>query len=116
MRRKVLVVDDEEDVLDFMRLILEASGFEVECVADGVEALHGIAAWEPDLVLLDLMMPTMNGWELLERVGPKHPPFIVVVSAATDHVRALGDRVAATIKKPFRPDDLVRTCRQVLGD
>jgi two-component system, OmpR family, response regulator AdeR len=116
MGKKVLVVDDEEDVRDFMRLVLESSGYEVECVADGIEGLHGIEAWEPDLVLLDLMMPAMSGWEMLERVKPRYPPFIVVVSAAIDSPKALGSRISGTIKKPFRPGELIGACRQVLGE
>ena len=116
MSKRVLVVDDEEDVREFLRLVLESAGYEVECVADGVEALQGIEAWQPDLVLLDLMMPVMSGWEVLERVGTSHPPFIVVVSAAVDSPRALGNRISGTVKKPFRLGDLIQACRDVLGE
>jgi CheY-like chemotaxis protein len=77
--KKVLVVDDEEDVRDFLRIVLEASGYEVECVGDGVEALHGIDAWSPDLVLVDLMMPVMDGWEILSRRAGRGAPRLIVV-------------------------------------
>ena len=115
MGKRVLVVDDEEDVRSFVRLILEDAGYEVETATDGREGLEAIDVSRPDLVLLDLMMPVMNGWEVLAGVGRHHPPFIVV-SASNEPERAQKEGAVALVAKPFEVQELIATCRRVLGE
>lgn len=110
------MVDDEEDVRHFVRLVLEGAGYEVTTASDGAEGLQAIERERPDLVVLDLMMPVMDGWEVLARVGHTHPPFILVLSAAADPARAEKEGAAATVSKPFRVRELLAACRRVLGE
>jgi DNA-binding response OmpR family regulator len=116
MSRRVLVVDDEPDVLDFVRLVLEAAGYEVACCSNGRECLRAVTAHPPDLIVLDLMMPVMDGWSVLSAVGHRPPPLIVVLSAAADPGRAREMGAAATLAKPFNARELLAVCRRVLGD
>jgi CheY-like chemotaxis protein len=115
MGKRVLVVDDEEDVRSFVRLILEDAGYEVETAMDGREGLKAIHLSRPDLVLLDLMMPVMDGWQVLAGVGRHHPPF-VVLSASNEPERARKEGAVALVSKPFQVRDLIATCRRVLGE
>src|SRR3954453_21187080 len=97
MSKRVLVVDDEEDVRTFVRLVLESEGYEVQSAADGAEGLRAIREGRPDLVILDLMMPVMDGWQVREQVGAQPPPFIVILSAAANPERAFAAGAVATV-------------------
>jgi DNA-binding response OmpR family regulator len=109
-------VDDEADVRHFLRLVLEASGYVVDCAADGREGLARIEAARPDLVLLDLMMPHLDGWGVLERLGDcPAPPSVVIVSAAPDPARAMRAGAAGCLAKPFSVAELLATCARALA-
>jgi CheY-like chemotaxis protein len=106
----LLVVDVDEDLLSICAEILSLNGFKVETATNGREALDLIARSMPDLVLLDMMMPVMNGWQFAEvfraRYGHRIP--IVVSTAATDaEVRAEQIHAEGWIGKPFDIDKLV---------
>jgi two-component system alkaline phosphatase synthesis response regulator PhoP len=109
---RVLIVDDEPDILLVLRLILEEVGHEVLLAADGERALERIAVDRPDFVLLDVMMPVLDGWGVLDALRDRDDaPPVLVVSGKTDgadvaHAVALGARGFLT--KPFEPDDVVR--------
>ena len=111
----VLVVDDQEAIRDTLQLALDDEGFNVECAANGREALDVIGRWKPDVILLDLMMPIMDGWAFCEeqkRVGDRTP--IVLLSAAgalDEHQRELG--AAAVIAKPFDIDRVISTIERL---
>lgn len=114
----VLIVDDEPDVLVLLRVDLEAEGFETALAADGEVALRRIDEERPDLVLLDIMMPLLDGWSVLAELATRpHGPKVVVLSAKTsprDLARARQLGAAAYVTKPFETDELVRTLRAVL--
>lgn len=113
-RKRILVVDDEEDVRTFVATVLQDTGFVVDCAADGYEALRKIEAGRPDLVVLDLMMPGLDGWGVLEQLRLKpDPPPVVVLSALAEKHRIPQDGVAASLSKPFVVPDLIRTCKKV---
>ncbi len=113
--KRVLVVDDEKDVQDFVCLVLEDTGFTVDCAANGREALEKIESARPDLVLLDLMMPEMDGWSVLDRLKRiPDAPAVVILSAFTDEWRALRTGAWESLPKPFVPQDLVDTCHRAL--
>ena len=118
-RPKVLIVDDEPDVLLTLRMILEAEGFDPSLAADGETALRRIDEEHPDLVVLDIMMPVLDGWFVLaELAGRRKRPGVVVCSAKSsevDRVRARSSRADEYVTKPFEPDDLVSTIREVLA-
>ena len=66
MKKKILVVDDEDDILNFLELVLSEKGYQVSTASGGQEALTKAQLERPDLVLLDIMMPQMDGWEVLK--------------------------------------------------
>ena len=111
----VLVVDDQEVIRDTLQVALDDEGFSVECAANGREALAVIERWKPCVILLDLMMPVMDGWAFCEeqkRTGDRTP--IVLLSAAgglDEHQRALG--AAAVIAKPFDIDRVISMIEQL---
>jgi DNA-binding response OmpR family regulator len=108
---KVLIVDDEPDVLLLLRVNLEAAGYQTVLAADGETALMKIEDSVPDVVLLDIMMPVMDGWGVLRALSERPgAPRVVVVSAKSsdrDIVRALTSGALDYVTKPFDPDDLV---------
>jgi two-component system KDP operon response regulator KdpE len=118
---RVFVVDDEPDMVDLLATILKADGFEVDTDTDGRSALARVLAEPPDLVLLDLMMPDLDGMELLKllRLDPNCTSVpVLVVSARTGHQDQLGTLqlgANAYICKPFSPRELVRQVRQLLA-
>jgi DNA-binding response OmpR family regulator len=112
MTIRVLIVDDEPDILLMLRLTLEAEGFETALAADGEKALEQLNAASFDVMLLDVMMPVMDGWGVLERLPeiPSAPPVIVVSakSAAEDVARAKQLGAHDYVTKPFAFPDLKR--------
>ena len=116
--KKVLIVDDEPDVLLMLRVNLESEGYSTALAADGETALRRVEEEHPDLMLLDVMMPVMDGWAVLESLAQADDPRIVVVSAKSsnrDIVRALSMGACDYVVKPFDPDELVRTVARVLA-
>lgn len=115
---KVLIVDDEPDILLMLRINLEAEGYETALAADGETALRRIADEEPDVVVLDVMMPVMDGWSVLESLSSRPgAPRVVVLSAKTasrDVRRALDLGAAEYLTKPFEPEGLLATISRVL--
>jgi len=118
-RPRVLIVDDEPDVLLTLRMILEAEGFDTALAADGETALRRIDDEQPDVVLLDLMMPVLDGWYVLaELAGRTRRPRVVVCSAKTataDQQRARDLGADEYLTKPFDPDRLVTVICGVLA-
>jgi DNA-binding response OmpR family regulator len=115
LARRVLVVDDDPDILDALSEILEAEGYDVQRARNGREALQRLEQGLPDLVLLDLMMPVMDGWEFARSLDPgARPPIIVLsadrnVSAKAKEIGALG-----WLAKPFELSDLLAAVRSVV--
>lgn len=114
----VLVVDDEDAIRDFLRSALESEGYRVVAAGDGADALTLCEQYHPDLVLLDLMMPGIDGLgflhEFRRRYDTDTPVYIMsAVRTAADHARAAG--VAGVFLKPFDLDDLLNTVERELG-
>ena len=118
--RTVLIVDDEPDIIMLLRLALEAAGYATVEASDGEEALEVIRAEHPDVVLLDVMMPRMDGWKTLEHLPEtgEHPRVIMVTAktASRDHDRAIALGVDDFVTKPFEPEELLERMRRVLAD
>lgn len=104
----VLVVDDDEDVRNATRDVMERHGFDVVAVESGADALAFLAYDTPDLVLLDLQMDDMNGWEVLGalRSNPRFASVEIVVVTGCDAAVAPGVRV---LRKPFKIESLLAT-------
>jgi len=111
------VVDDDRDVQELVSTVLRSEGYEVECAGNGEEALRKIDTGKPELVVLDLMMPVMDGWTVLERLRTRGAarPVVVVLSAYAERSRALTAGAADFIVKPFSITELTASCRRALG-
>ncbi len=121
MKRKILVVDDEEDILHFLKMVLSEKGYEVVTAAGGHQALTRAQIEHPDLVLLDVMMPQMDGWEVLKLLradeGTAHIP-VAMLSARTeakDRVHGLQEGAIDYICKPFSLQELLGKIDTALG-
>jgi two-component system response regulator ResD len=114
---RVLVVDDEPMVRDVLSRYLERGGFEVEAVADGEKALAAFEAHRPDLVLLDLMLPRIDGFEVFRRIRScASSPVIMITARGQTTDRIVGLEIGADdyISKPFSPAEVVARVRSVL--
>ena len=114
----VLVVDDDPTVSDVVRRYLEQDGCRVRLAADGVAALAAVAAERPDLVVLDLMMPGLDGLEVCRRLRRRLPdlPVVMLTALGEEADRVIGLEVGADdyVTKPFSPRELVLRIRSVL--
>ncbi len=120
--RKIVCIEDEPEMIDLVKLMLSRHGFEVIGAAGGRAALDTIRAHNPDLVLLDLMMPDMDGWEVYQQMkaddSMKDIPVVVVTAKAQSIDKVLGLRIARVqdyITKPFGPDELRSSIERILG-
>ena len=115
--QRVLVVDDEPMVRDVLARYLEQEGFEVSEAADGRSALERIAEHDPDLVVLDLMLPEIDGYEVLRHLRASSPtPVIMLTARGEETDRIVGLELGADdyITKPFSPREVVARVRAVL--
>ncbi len=114
----VLIVEDDPAVTDFMAPVLEGEGFSVRVAHSGAEAFQQVEEARPDLILIDMLLPDMDGSELLvrlrERLGPEIP---VILSTARreEASRAAEIGAAGMLRKPFSLDALVAEVRRVAG-
>jgi two-component system KDP operon response regulator KdpE len=107
---KILIVDDEERILNFLRTKLKALGYEVLTAADGREALEQVQVQEPDMVVLDLVMPKKDGFETLKELRAfSTVPVIILSAKGADVDKLKGFSLGADdyLSKPFSPDELV---------
>jgi len=117
----VVVADDEEDILDLVTTVIERSGHEVLPVRDGAAALAAIRERRPDLVVLDIAMPEVDGLEVLRRLrsdaqASELPVLLLSARAQEDDVRlAFATGANAYVKKPFSPGELSRRVDNLLG-
>lgn len=112
---RILVVDDDAAIRDVVAEVLEDEGYQVEKAASGAEALVAIETQKPDLVVLDMRMPVMNGWEFAEELAGRRDnavPILVMTAAVDAAQRAQEIGAAGTLSKPF---DLVALLEMVEG-
>jgi DNA-binding NtrC family response regulator len=117
MTQHILVVDDEPGIREFMAAALDEVGFEVETAANGREALDRIAEERPELVLLDLQMPVMSGWEVLTQLQMANVDVPVVCMTAGDRCKAevVRHHAAGFIAKPFELGELYDIVERFAG-
>jgi len=118
--KKVLVVDDEPDTLELVKLVLESAGFDAILVNNGAEALAMIDHEKPDLVLLDIMMPDMDGWDVFRKIKERNPtiPIAILTAKAQNIDKLLGLHVLKAddyITKPFGKNELIGKVRKLTG-
>lgn len=119
--KKIMVVDDEPDTVDLVKLVLETEGFLVVPAYSGRECLEKLEAEKPDAVLLDIMMPEMDGWEVFHKIKEKYPDLPVAMLTVRDkdidkmvglHVLKADDYII----KPFGRQELVERVNKILED
>jgi two-component system, OmpR family, response regulator VicR len=120
--KHILCIEDERDMVDLLRIILSRRGYEFDSAPGGLEGLRKVRETRPDLVLLDLMMPDMDGWEVYQQMKADEKtsniPVIVVTAKAQSIDKVLGLQIAKVddyITKPFSPDELVESVQRVLA-
>ena len=121
--KKVVCIEDEQEMIELVKLILSRQNIEVTGALGGQEGLDKIAEIKPDLVLLDLMMPEMDGWEVYQKMKASEEmrdiPVIVVTAKAQSIDRVLGLHIARVddyITKPFGPQELLESVTRVMGE
>lgn len=108
--RTVLVVDDDQDLRSLLALVLEEEGYHVETAADGQQGLDAVNREMPDLILLDMKMPVMDGWEFAKEFRARferQAPIVVLTAAADAKKRAEETGAVDWIGKPFDLDTLL---------
>ena len=120
--RKVIYIEDDQEMIDLVKLILTRKGFQVMGANGGREGLDSVRTSLPDLVLLDLMMPDMDGWDVYQQMkadeSTRQIPVIVITAKAQNIDKVLGLHIAKVddyISKPFSPQELLDSVEKVLG-
>jgi DNA-binding response OmpR family regulator len=117
--KRVLVIDDDAMIRELTQIMLETEGYEVSVAEDGAKGLVMINADPPDLVVLDLTMPGLDGWGVIEGLKSHHapPPLIVMSGLGVEEparLRAVSRYVFGYLAKPFDVEQLAKTCRRAL--
>jgi DNA-binding response OmpR family regulator len=114
---RILVVDDEANIIDLARMYLERDGFQVEAAVDGAEAVEKIGDLKPDLVVLDIMLPEIDGFEVCRRVRSESDVPIIMLTARDEDIdKIVGLELGADdyMTKPFNPRELVARVKAIL--
>ena len=120
-KKRILIVDDEDDLRNMLKFRLEATGYEVDEAADGQEGLDKARTAWPDLVILDLMLPKIDGFKVCRMLKfddkHKHKPIIMFTARAQEKDKMIGKEMGADayITKPFEPDVLLAKIKELLG-
>ena len=121
-KKRILCIEDEAEMIELMRLVLEREGFEVTGAMGGEQGLKAMRQEKPDLILLDLMMPGIDGWEVYRQMRADKElteiPVIIVTAKAQSIDKVLGLHIAKVddyITKPFGPQELLESVEKVLA-
>jgi len=121
-KKTVVCIEDEPEMIDLIKLIIGRKGFDLIGAIGGREGLETVRRLKPDLVLLDLMMPDMDGWEVYQQMKAddelKNIRVIVVTAKAQSIDKVLGLHIAKVddyVTKPFGPQELLQSVNRVLG-
>ena len=120
-KKKILIVEDEESLLKLESILLTSKGYDVRGASNGQEALDAIAEEKPDLVLLDIMLPEIDGFEVCQRIkddpATKEIPVIMLTAKKSREDMARGEKVGADwyITKPFKSVMVIETIQRFLA-
>ena len=121
-KKRILCIEDEPDMIELIRIILIRHGFEVVGANGGMEGVRMIREELPDLILLDIMMPDLDGWEVYQQIKADEKtrdiPVIVITAKAQSIDKVLGLHIAKVddyISKPFTPDALLESIQKVFA-
>jgi DNA-binding response OmpR family regulator len=121
MERTVLIIEDEKLIIVSTQMVLEAASFRVESATNGEEGISKARELRPDLILLDIMMPGIDGWETLTRLkrDPETSDIPVIIFTAREHARGHQKSTemgaADYFRKPFEPDELIELVEKHIG-
>ncbi len=116
-KTKILIVDDEENICELVRLYIEKEGFEAVIAGDGQEAVAKFTTEKPDLILLDVMLPIKDGWQVCREIrAQSNVPIIMLTAKGETFDKVLGLELGADdyVVKPFEPKELIARIRAVL--
>jgi DNA-binding response OmpR family regulator len=114
---KILIIDDDINICELLRLYLEKDGFEVDVITDGLKAIDAFNATQPNLVLLDIMLPGMDGWQICREIRKdSQTPIIMLTAKGETFDKVLGLELGADdyITKPFETKEVVARIKAVL--
>ena len=117
MNASILVVEDDLDLLGLVEMLLQDAGYQVRTASNGQQALERISEELPGLILLDMRMPVMNGWDFAREFRARHGracPIVVVTAAENAQLRAKEIEAEAWLAKPFDLDDVLRMVARFL--
>ena len=120
-KKRILIVEDEESLLKLESILLTSRGYEVKGVTDGQAALDAVASSKPDLVLLDIMLPVIDGFEVCRQIksseATRHIPVIMLTAKKSREDMARGEEVGADwyITKPFKSAMVIETIQRFLS-
>jgi DNA-binding response OmpR family regulator len=120
-KRRVLIVDDEPNIVLSLEFLLRQQGYEVSVARDGEEALAAAEDWRPDLMVLDVMLPGLDGFEVCRRLRerPENATMKILLLTArgreVERVRGLEEGADAYVRKPFSTRQLMKTVAELLG-
>jgi DNA-binding response OmpR family regulator len=122
MAKKILIADDEPNIVVSLEFLMKQRGYVVKVAQSGEEALHAVGEFGPDLILLDVMMPRMSGYDLCQRVR-ENPAWqgikIIMLSAKGRDIevtKGIAVGADAYVTKPFSTKDLIAKVRELLGE
>jgi two-component system response regulator VicR len=120
LNKKILVVDDEADTIFLLKSILEPEGFDVLGASGGAECLKMLGSVKPDVILLDIMMPDMDGWETFHKIRTDYfdIPICIISARSQNFDRMLGLNVLNAndyVNKPFDAEDLIGRVKAIFG-
>ncbi|MDO8535681.1 MAG: response regulator [Candidatus Omnitrophota bacterium] len=122
MAKKILIVDDEPDIIKMLQIRLESANYNIVTAQDGQEALNRIKEDTPDLLVLDIMMPKINGYTLFkmlrEDLKYKNIPIIILTASVEieDLRKCIKEGVEAYLRKPYKPEILLGLIKGLLGE
>ena len=120
MKKKILIIEDEENLVELIKFRLETNGYDVSVALDGEKGLEKILEIKPDLVLLDVRMPKMDGYEVCRRAKSNPElsdiPILILTAQAHDSEvnKAMESHPDAFLSKPFEPEDLLRNIKELI--
>lgn len=123
MPKKIIYIDDDIEMIYLIKMILERKGYEIISINDGLESVEIIKKEQPDLVMLDLMMPNIDGWDIYHQLKSNEItseiPVIIISAKAQPIDKVLGLQIAKVnnyISKPFRPQELIDSIENILNN
>ncbi len=122
MKKKILIVDDEPNIVVPLEFLMKQNNYDVQSAETGEKALDLIATWKPDLILLDIMLPGMDGYEVCQKIRQEKEYnntriiFLSAMARSIDIAKGMGLAADDYITKPFATDYVVKTIKELLAE